>query len=187
MKLITVITAGTLLSSVLFAQTVAPKEEGIAAIKQLGGALKGELKAKMKEDPTGVAAAGFCIHNADQITKEINGKLPKNVSVRRASLKPRNSANKPDATDTTVMEAYNKAIASKTFDPKSPIKVVEEGKTIRVYKPLLTKAVCLKCHGSDLSPEISTMIKENYPSDQATGFKEGDLRGVIVAEVKQDQ
>jgi len=184
MKLIILITAAALLSSTVFAQAATPKEEGIAAIKQLGGALKGELKAKMKEDPSGVAAAGFCIHSADQITKEVNSKLSKNVSVRRTSLKYRNSTNKPDTTDTAVMEAYSKAIASKTFDPKSPIKIIKEGDTTRVYKPLVTKAVCLKCHGSDLSPEISMMIKENYPSDQATGFKEGDLRGVIVAEVK---
>ena len=161
------------------------KAEGVRYIKMLGGTLKSELKSRMKEDPSGVAAAGFCAGSAEDITKKVNSKLPKYANVRRTSLKVRNPDNKPDALDEKVMKEFAEAIKHKTLDPKNPVRVVQDGDTARVYKPLLTKKVCLKCHGSDLSPEISKIIKEHYPNDHATGFKEGDLRGVIVAEIKK--
>ena len=184
MKLISIAASMVLLSAVSMAETPSAKEQGIAAIKQLGSTLKGELKSKIKEDPTAVAAAGFCAHSAETITEDINKKLPENVNVRRTSLKPRSSKNKPDATDIEVMDAFAKEAAAKQLGPKS-MKIIETDKSTRVYKPLLTQKVCLKCHGSNLSPEISKIIKEKYPDDQAVGFKEGDLRGVIVAEVKK--
>jgi len=161
------------------------KQEGIKYIKVLGGALKKEVKAKMKEDPSGALAMGFCSTKAKEITEKINTQLPHYATVRRTALKVRNEANKPDATDIEVMKAYEKAIADKTFTPKD-IKVVETKDAYRVYKPLITKAMCLKCHGDNLSEDIQAVIKKVYPNDKATGFKEGDLRGVIVAEIKKD-
>jgi len=161
------------------------KAEGIKYIKMLGGALKTQLKAHMQKDPSGLEALAFCSGSADTITKEVNAKLPKYATVRRTALKVRNDkVNTPDATDKSVMEAYEKAIKEGTFAPKD-IKVVKVGDTTRVYKPLVTKKVCLKCHGSQLSPKISEALKSAYPHDMATGFKEGDLRGVIVAEIKK--
>jgi len=159
------------------------KQEGIKYIKMLGGALKTELKAHMQKDPTGLEALAFCTGSADNITKEVNTKLPSYAKVRRTALKVRNaSVNKPDATDEKVMQTYQASIADKTFSPKD-IKVVEEGNVTRVYKPLVTKSVCLKCHGSNLNPKISDALKSAYPDDKAIGFKEGELRGVIVAEI----
>ena len=161
------------------------KEEGVKYIKMLGGALKKEVKAKMKEDPTGALAMGFCSAKASEITEEVNNKLPDYADVRRTALKVRNPKNAPDATDTEVMQGYEKAIEEGKFSPKD-IKVVEAGDTYRVYKPLVTKAMCLKCHGTEISDDIKAVLKKVYPKDQATGFKEGDLRGVIVAEIKKD-
>ena len=159
------------------------KQEGIKYIKMLGGALKTELKAHMKKDPSGLEALAFCTGSADRITKEVNAKLPAHTKVRRTALKVRNnSTNKPDTTDMRIMQNYQAAITAKTFSPKD-IRVVEEGNITRVYKPLITKAVCLKCHGSTLAPQISDALKSAYPADRATGFKEGELRGVIVAEI----
>ena len=82
------------------------------------------------------------------------------------------------------MKAYEASIAAKTFTPKD-IKVVKEGDVTRVYKPLITKKVCLKCHGSNLNPKITDALSSAYNNDKAVGFKEGDLRGVIVAEIKK--
>jgi len=190
MKLHTLLLASTLcLSSTMAADmnTTAPlnvKQEGIKYIKMLGGALKTELKAHMKKDPTGLEALSFCTGSADNITKEINTKLPSYAKVRRTALKVRNNtSNKPDITDMRVMQAYQVSIKAHTFTPKD-IQVVKEGNVTRVYKPLVTKGVCLKCHGSDLSPQISNAIKSAYPKDKAIGFKEGELRGVIVAEIR---
>ncbi len=184
MKLSTIALSALLLTSVCMADNTAVKMEGVKYIKMLGGALKGELKAHMKKDPSGLEALAFCTGSADKITHDVNAKLPAYAKVRRTALKVRNDkVNTPDSTDEKVMKAYEAAIEAKTFTPKD-IKVVEVGDTTRVYKPLVTKKVCLKCHGSDLSPQIQDALKSAYPNDHATGFKEGDLRGVIVTEIK---
>jgi hypothetical protein len=185
MKLSTLLLSTLLLGSVAVADEMPVKKEGIQYIKMLGGALKSELKGHMKKDPSGLEALAFCTGSADKITNEVNAKLPAYAKVRRTALKVRNDkVNAPDATDEKVMKAYEAAIAAKTFTPKD-IKVVQVGDTTRVYKPLVAKKVCLKCHGTDLSPKISEALKSAYPHDHATGFKEGDLRGVIVAEIKK--
>ena len=184
----------TLLLSVLLSSTVmasdinktpplSVKQEGIKYIKMLGGALKSELKAHMQKDPTGLEALAFCTSSADRITKEVNAKLPSYAKVRRTALKVRNGhTNKPDTTDEKIMKAYETSILAKTFSPKD-IKIVKVDDVTRVYKPLLTKAVCLKCHGKRLSSKITEALQSAYPHDKAINFKEGSLRGVIVAEI----
>ena len=190
MKLKTLLVTSLLTASAMAAdnnvtQPLTVKQEGVKYIKMLGGALKTQLKAHMKKDPTGLDALAFCTGSADNITKEVNAKLPDYAKVRRTALKIRNnSVNTPDATDKKVMQAYESSIAAKTFTPKD-IKVVQEGDVTRVYKPLIAKKVCLKCHGSNLDPKITDALKSAYPEDKAIGFKEGDLRGVIVAEIKK--
>ncbi len=190
MKLKTLLVTSLLTASAMAAdnnatQPLTVKQEGVKYIKMLGGALKTQLKAHMKKDPTGLDALAFCTGSADNITKEVNAKLPDYAKVRRTALKIRNnSVNTPDATDKKVMQAYESSIAAKTFTPKN-IKVVQEGDVTRVYKPLIVKKVCLKCHGSNLDPKIADALKSAYPEDKAIGFKEGDLRGVIVAEIKK--
>ena len=190
MKLKTLLVTSLLTASAMAAnnnvtQPLTVKQEGDKYIKMLGGALKTQLKAHMKKDPTGLDALAFCTGSADNITKEVNAKLPDYAKVRRTALKIRNnSVNTPDATDKKVMQAYESSIAAKTFTPKD-IKVVQEGDVTRVYKPLIAKKVCLKCHGSKLDPKITDALKSAYPEDKAIGFKEGDLRGVIVAEIKK--
>jgi hypothetical protein len=158
------------------------KQEGVKYIKLLGETLKNELQTHMKADKTGLSAMGFCTAKADEITKEINKKLPEYASVRRTALKTRNENNLPDTLDIKVMKDYEASIAANTFMP-TDIKVVQEGTTTRVYKPLVTQSVCLKCHGSNISKEIQGEITSNYPKDEAVGFKEGSLRGMIVSEI----
>ncbi len=158
MKLKSLVLSTLLLSSVTMADDMSVKQEGVKYIKMLGGTLKSELQAQMKADKSGMAAMGFCTAKANEITENINKKLPAHAKVRRTSLKVRNENN---------------------------IKVVQNGDTTRVYKPLVAKAVCLKCHGTNISAEISKAIEISYPHDKAVGFKEGDLRGVVVAEIKK--
>jgi cytochrome c553 len=160
------------------------KQEGIKYIKMLGSALKGELKQHLQADKSGLEAVNFCATKAQAITAEVNAKLPKYARVRRTAPKVRNLANTPDETDKKVMEAYETKIKEEKFDPKD-IEVLKTGDTYRVYKPLITQKVCLKCHGTNIEPKIAATIKKYYPKDQATGFKEGDLRGVIVAEIRK--
>jgi len=183
MKVATLLFSAALTVTALSADDTALKKEGVGYIKMLGGALKGQLQAQMKKDPSGLEALAFCTTSADRITKEVNAKLPEHAAVRRTALKVRNGkVNSPDRLDKEVMQAFEAQIKAGTLTPKT-LKVVREGETVRIYKPLVTKKVCLKCHGTTLSPKISEALKSAYPHDAATGFKEGDLRGVIVAEI----
>ena len=54
---------------------------------------------------------------------------------------------------------------------------------IAYAEPLVIQPVCLTCHGAEVGPEIKAAIAERYPQDQATGYKLGELRGVIWAEL----
>ncbi len=186
MKIISLIAASCLLVGSMQAEEMTTKKEGISYIKMLGKALKTELKAHMKADPSGVGAMGFCTQQAEEITKKVNKNLPEGVRVYRSALKTRNEHNAPDATDTEVMQAYKKKADEKKLDPKD-IQVVKVDGMTRVYKPLLIKPVCMKCHGAPekMHADIKAVLGKVYPKDMATGFKEGDFRGVIVSEMKK--
>jgi len=57
---------------------------------------------------------------------------------------------------------------------------IDGGKEYRFMKAIPTGGVCLACHGTQLSPEISQTLADLYPNDLATGFSEGDIRGAFV-------
>ena len=49
------------------------------------------------------------------------------------------------------------------------------------YAPIFLQQKCLACHGEigkNVNAETDSIIKSIYPYDAATGFKEGDLRGI---------
>lgn len=184
MKL-SLLTASLLLTSALFATPehhTTAKQEGMQAIKLLGKTLKTQLKAKLQLDSNGTAAIAFCTTEAQKITQEVNTQLPSHVKVRRTSLQLRNPANQADALDMQVMNNYKRAFEKKSISATLITKVEREG-FVRVYKPLAVGAVCLKCHGENISPLVAEQIKAAYPEDAATGMKLGNFRGVIVAEV----
>ena len=158
--------------------------KGVSAIKMLGGELKKNLKAKFKEDKSGLKAVNFCATKATEISAEVSKQFPKGVTVRRVSSKYRNEGNKPDGVDTEVLEQFQKALENKTFVKKP--KLVDVNGTKRVYVPILISKACIKCHGQNIDPEIAKVIKAYYPNDKATGFKMGDLRGAMVAEIKEE-
>ena len=175
-------------ASILYASgDISRKEisEGVGYIKTLGKELKGEMKKRMKDDPTGLQAAYFCAKSADDITKKVNAAFPEGVRVYRTALKYRNPDNRPDATDKEVMEKMVEALKNGNFEKRAVAVEMEDGAK-RVYVPLLTGKTCLKCHGEieKIDPKVKETITKKYPEDKATGFKEGELRGVIVAEMK---
>ena len=160
------------------------KMEGVKYIKMMGKELKTNVKKHMMADKSGLEAANFCAKEASGLAKKINEKLPEYAKVRRTSMKLRNKDNAADALDIKVMKEYMASMEAKTFTKKD-VKVVADGDTTRVYVPVVVGDVCLKCHGENISADISKAIKAKFPDDKATGFKKGDLRGVMVAEIKK--
>ena len=55
------------------------------------------------------------------------------------------------------------------------------GKYLRYMKGIVLQPACVACHGSesDISPAVKTRLSDEYPHDQATGYKPGNLRGGV--------
>lgn len=160
--------------------------EGVQYIKMLGKTLKGNLQKEMKSDMSGLGAMHFCSQKADDLTKEVNSKLPEGTTVRRTALKYRNERNKPDAIDVETMTKILSDINASKTDLTKPF-TVDTNNSMRIYKALFVEKKCLKCHGDKQSipADIAEVIQSKYPNDLATSFKEGDFRGVIVVKIKK--
>jgi len=163
------------------------KETAKKSMMMLGSTLKGELKAKFKEDPSGMAAIDYCSNQAQIITDEVNAKLGEGVKVRRTALKYRNDANEPTIQDIEVMRNFQKQIEVGKKSPKTMMKIVETDKKTYVYKALAVGKPCLKCHGdiAKMDKNILGKIDERFPYDRARNFALGNFRGAIVVEINK--
>jgi hypothetical protein len=153
--------------------------ESRAAIKQLGGTLKGELQAAMKKGgPT--EAIKVCNTVAPAIAADISEK--NGFDVARTSLKPRNAGNAPDAWETKVLQSFEDRKAAGENPGKMEFSEVVDmngKKTFRYMKAIPTGKVCLNCHGTEIKPGVLEQVNAMYPEDKAIGFKEGDIRGAF--------
>lgn len=149
---------------------------GAAAAQSLSESLGGQLKAAMAGGGP-VAAIGVCQQVALPLTQAAGNSIG-GVTVRRVTLKPRNPANQPDASDAAVLEEM-----MGQPDPTVAIRLV--GETIRYYQPLPVSEICLKCHGDPTTfpKELVAILAEKYPLDAATGYSLGDLRGAIRVDI----
>ena len=149
-------------------------------LKTLGKNMKAHMK---KEGPIG--AAQFCNVQAYPLTDTVSNKYGKDISVKRISLKYRNPANKPEGSEMNIMIALQ---TLKENGAKLPPYILQDADadTVKYYKPLvITKGVCLKCHGNIEGSKIGNFMKKNYPEDKATHYKMGDLRGAVVVTIKK--
>ncbi|MCF6201410.1 MAG: DUF3365 domain-containing protein [Hydrogenimonas sp.] len=155
------------------------KEASKLLLKTLGGNMKKHMKAGGPAD-----ALSFCATNAAGLTAEVDEKLGKDVSVKRITLKPRNPANMAEGDEKVILKSLQSLKDSGVKLPKYLIQ--KKSNEYRFYKPLLiNKKVCLKCHGTDISPKLKAEIDKIYPTDRATGYKMGDLRGAVVVTIKR--
>lgn len=62
---------------------------------------------------------------------------------------------------------------------------VDLGDRVGLLRPITHRAMCASCHGPEekFDPRVRAELKDRYPVDRATGFKEGDLRGWFWVEV----
>ena len=98
--------------------------------------------------------------------------------VGRTALKVRNPDNAPDAWERQVLERFAERAAS--GEPLEQLHHGEvEGNEYRYLQAIGTAQPCLGCHGERIDPALLSLIDERYPTDQARGFSEGDLRGAF--------
>lgn len=155
-----------------------------AAMADLGQSLRTALQQKIAQDGI-VAAVGFCHDEAPRIAAEISARH--GVAVGRTSLRHRSPANAPSVWQRTLLDQFAARVAAGE-DPASVTAKSDDAGVLRVAKGLKVEAPCAMCHGpvESIAPEVAQAIAARYPGDQATGFREGDLRGMIWAEVSRD-
>jgi hypothetical protein len=152
--------------------SIATEQEAISHIKKLGKSLKSELVKAMKVNPQ--EAVKVCNTNAAKITSKISNKT---IQVGRVSRKLRNPNNKIQK----WMEKYIQELEAKKIDKKYITVNISETKR-GILMPIKTQGVCLKCHGKNISKNLHSTINELYPSDQAIGYKMGEIRGYFWAQ-----
>jgi hypothetical protein len=56
-----------------------------------------------------------------------------------------------------------------------------DGEYFRFMKAIGIQPICLVCHGQneEIPGPIRAALQQNYPHDQATGHKAGELRGAV--------
>lgn len=160
------------------------KEEAKTAIMKLKTTLQTQLKKNLKKGGVQQAAI-FCSNKASDITHAVNISFTHDTSIRRISLKNRNSDNSPTSDEKVVLKQMQKDFKSgKKIEPLIIKQVFKN--SYKVYKPILiNKGICLKCHG-DLQhrdQKAYKIISKNYPNDKATGYKMNDLRGAFVVTI----
>ena len=122
-----------------------------------------------------------CHDQAGQIATDLSQQL--GMLVGRTSLKVRNPANAADNWELAVLKQFEaRKTQGEPADKLEFFDVIDDDqgkKTFRYMKAIPTGALCLNCHGENISPEVDAKLKALYPNDQARGFKEGDLRGAF--------
>jgi nitrate reductase cytochrome c-type subunit len=152
--------------------------------KEIAMATKGELGKNLLNAINTKGAAGavdFCNTQAIPLTDSMA--IVKNAKVSRLSDQPRNPNNLAAEPFLTLIKTFKVQLS--TNEELHGNTIIHNGKNYQCY-PIITNGMCLQCHGSEgteIAPETLKVIEEKYSHDQATGYKENQLRGIWVIEM----
>jgi hypothetical protein len=155
-----------------------PRETGSREIsaafqRELGQQLTSTLQARGPVD-----AIAVCRDAAPAIAARLS--TESGAQVGRTALRTRNDGNAPDEDARRVLEAFRSRLADgEDAAGVESFRMFEDG-SARYLKAIGTQPLCLVCHGENIAPDIAAAIAENYPTDTATGFSVGELRGAFV-------
>lgn len=150
---------------------------GSAAATTLQATLAPRLQAAMQEGGP-AHAVRFCAGAADSLTAA--AAVVAGVEVKRTSLRVRSSANAPDRWEEEALRRFQALSEASDSLPAGWVQPVSE-REMRYYSPLRVAPLCVACHGrrEALAPGVAEILDTAYPDDEATGYRPGDLRGLI--------
>lgn len=126
-------------------------------------------------------AVAFCNERAMALTDSLA--LKYNCRIQRISDKYRNPANKPGEKEAALLKKLG------SLNAASPL-IFNEDSILVYYKPIrVAMPICLNCHGmegTNILPGTLEVIRQKYPDDLATGYKEGDFRGLWKITFRKD-
>jgi hypothetical protein len=145
-----------------------------AVLKPFKQQLQQALREGLAEGP--VEAIGACRLRAPEIAASLS---KDGVRVGRTSHKLRNPANASPSWVAPVLARY----LAEPKGARTPSSVALPDGRSGYVEPIVTQPLCLTCHGESIAPALAARIRALYPEDRATGFREGDLRGVFWVEL----
>jgi len=162
--------AGTETSMVSIVEGETPADEQKQAMLAAKDALFQKLSGRLMEamGTQGPAAAiAVCQKEAVQIAADVGDSH--GLKIGRTGVRLRNVNNQPPS--------WAKAMTDAKVD--TPQFVSLTNGNAAALLPIKLQAQCLMCHGpgEQIAPVIQDQLVKLYPSDQATGFQEGELRG----------
>ncbi len=149
------------------------------AALQLGRGLRERLEKALREGAP-VDAISVCQQEAPALGRQVSGQT--GLRVGRTALRVRNPDHAPDAWERGVLEQWSKLPAGTDLTKLETSAFVtgpDGVQELRYMKAIPTEALCLACHGEPIEPTLSVRIRSLYPTDQATGFRNGELRGAL--------
>jgi hypothetical protein len=170
--------------SALATDAIAPADEAALRteakqiIQQFASTLQAALLASIEKDGLG-AAIQVCKTEAPAIGEDLSSG---GWRVARTSLKTRNANNQPDAWEMATLQAFEaRQMTGESADTMVVTRTEPgpDGARFRLLKAIPTQPLCLNCHGSQLSDEVTGAIRVAYPEDKAIDYREGDIRGAF--------
>jgi hypothetical protein len=160
-----------------------PTEAELADARALADSLGGTLQHTLRgllESGGPPADVAFCADSAQLISARF---ATYERYIRRVSLRTRNAANRPDSAESAVLARLDSLHqAGQLPSDQAWATVSADGRRVVHYvRPIVIAKPCLACHGdpAQMAPAVRDLIASRYPADQATGYKEGDLRGAF--------
>ena len=169
-------------------------DQELARVESVGAeaanALKGGLLlhlGRAMQDGGITRAISFCSNEALVLTDSIAASLGESIRLKRTSSRIRNPKNQPDEHELAALSFFADHARTEGDLPQHFLQQVSSDET-RYYQPLVIVAPCLLCHGSSdqIKSEVTDLLAERYPSDQATGYELGDMRGLIRVSIETE-
>ena len=149
---------------------------GASQLQPFKAELKAALVAGMKQGPA--MAIEVCKTRAP----EIAGRLSiGGVEMGRSSHRLRNPDNQGPGWVGPLVTRYAEGEGG-----TEPVTVMLDDGRVGYAEPIMMQPLCLTCHGTTLADDVAEQLSAMYPEDQATGFSEGDFRGVFWVEFPAD-
>lgn len=156
-----------------------------AAMKDFAERLRGRLREAMTRDGA-PAAVDFCHVEAPRIAEQVMAEHGVRLGRVAVPGRNRNPGNVAEGWLQELAVSFQAAVDTGGA-PEAQVAMLREdvpaGVELRMARGIRVEAACLMCHGDNIAPEIAARLAEHYSQDRATGFREGDLRGLIWAEV----
>ncbi len=143
-----------------------------------GKAIAAEFKGELMQTLKSAIAEGGPV-NGISVCNTAAGPLADNVAQRhgvklgRVGTRTRSPANAP--------QPWQEQLLASVEQKPQPQLLSIDGHQLYA-EPLLIQKPCLACHGEPKA-EVQAALDQHYPTDQATGYALGDLRGVLWVEL----